>query len=675
MRNSRGMWRNIMVAVVGAPDGSCILTCSNDNTLRIFDLPFPPGPPPGAPLPEMIPAVQVAEGDTVYDFTWFPLMDSNQPPTCLVASSCRDNPIHLWDAFDGSLRGSFRAHNHLDEPVAPHSLAFSPDGSLLLGGFDGAVREFPTERPGRSGHERALRRGSQGQRGLIGCLAFSPRQSLFACGSYGRSLGLYPLEGGGAVAFWPRLPAAPTHLRFSPCGTQLFVGGRKDRHILCWDLRVPDRPLLALPRPVATNQRVTFDLDPSGQFLVSGDTDGFVTVWDTLSPPPGSGDPPELPPLFRFRALRDCVNGTSSGGGDPRTAAGTALGTPGRVIVTSLGTPVIVTSLGTPGRVIVTSLGTPVIVTSLRTLGVVIVASMGTPVTVTSLRTKTPGRVIVTSMGTPVIVTYLGTPGRGIVTSLGTPVIVTSLGTPGRVIVTSLGTPVIVTSLRTLGVVIVASMGTPVTVTSLRTLKPLIVTSLGTPVTVTSLRTLGVVIVTSMGTPVIVASLGTPAMVTALGTLGVAIVTSLRTPGPVVVTSLGTPAIITSPGTLGPVTVTSLRTLRPLTVTSPRTPGWMIVTSTSLGTLKPLIVTSLGTLGLVTVTSLRTPGWVIVTSLSGDTSDCHLAGDTETTDCHLPEDTECHLSGDNGWDTLGDTGIGHPTCAGGDTDCDTPQGQ
>ncbi|KAJ7428873.1 hypothetical protein WISP_00554 [Willisornis vidua] len=65
-----------------------------------------------------------------------------------------------------------------------------------------------------------------------------------------------------------------------------------------------------MERRVATNQRVTFDLDPSGQFLVSGDTDGFVTVWDTLAPPPGPGDPPVLPPRLRFRALRDCVNGT-----------------------------------------------------------------------------------------------------------------------------------------------------------------------------------------------------------------------------------------------------------------------------------------------------------------------------------------------------------------------------
>ncbi|XP_062465088.1 telomerase Cajal body protein 1-like [Pezoporus occidentalis] len=238
-------------------------------------------------------------------------MDSREPQTCLVASSSRDNPVHLWDAFDGTLRGSFRAYNHLEEPVAPHSLTFTPDGSRLLGGCDGSVRIFPTERPGRSHQERALRQGGQGQRGLIGCLAVSPSQPVFACGSYGRSLGLYALEGGGALALWPRLPAAPTHLRFSPDGTRLYAGGRKDTHILCWDLRLPERPLLAMERHVTTNQRVTFDLDPSGRFLVSGDTRGFVTLWDTEGTPPDPGDPPLLAPLLRFRALRDCINGTS----------------------------------------------------------------------------------------------------------------------------------------------------------------------------------------------------------------------------------------------------------------------------------------------------------------------------------------------------------------------------
>ncbi|XP_065715172.1 telomerase Cajal body protein 1 [Patagioenas fasciata] len=300
--------QNFLRGCKWAPDGSCVLTCSDDNALRVFDL--PPRPRPAAPLPPLVPALRVPEGDTVYDFTWFPLMDSNQPHTCLVAASSRDNPIHLWDAFDGTLRGSFRAYSHLDEPVAPHSLTFAPDGRRLLGGFSGSVRLFHTQRPGRDSQERPLRAGGQVQQGLIGCLACSPSQPLLACGSYGRSLGLYPLEGGGALALWLRLPAAPTHLRFSPDGTLLFAGGRKDTHIRCWDLRFPERPLLAVERRVSTNQRVTFDLDPSGRFLVSGDTDGFVTVWDTMSPP-GLGDPPTLPPHLRFRALNDCVNGTS----------------------------------------------------------------------------------------------------------------------------------------------------------------------------------------------------------------------------------------------------------------------------------------------------------------------------------------------------------------------------
>lgn len=41
--------------------------------------------------------------------------------------------------------------------MAPHSLCFSPDGSRLLGGFEGCVRLFHTARPGRGHEHRALR--------------------------------------------------------------------------------------------------------------------------------------------------------------------------------------------------------------------------------------------------------------------------------------------------------------------------------------------------------------------------------------------------------------------------------------------------------------------------------------------------------------------------------------
>lgn len=73
---------------------------------------------------------------------------------CSLASSSRDNPVHVWDAFYGEVRASFRPYNHLDEVTAAHSLSFSPDGTRLYCGFDKTVRVFHTERPGRDCEER-----------------------------------------------------------------------------------------------------------------------------------------------------------------------------------------------------------------------------------------------------------------------------------------------------------------------------------------------------------------------------------------------------------------------------------------------------------------------------------------------------------------------------------------
>ena len=52
-----------------------------------------------------------------------------------------------------------------------------------------------------------------------------------------------------------------THVAFSPDGTKLYSGGRKDPEILCWDLRNPGKILYTMMRQVATNQRIYFDQD------------------------------------------------------------------------------------------------------------------------------------------------------------------------------------------------------------------------------------------------------------------------------------------------------------------------------------------------------------------------------------------------------------------------------
>ncbi|XP_070786007.1 telomerase Cajal body protein 1 [Enoplosus armatus] len=294
-----------------APDGSCILTNSADNVLRVYNLPPEIYSYNWDLLPEMSPVLRMAEGDTIYDYCWYPKMNSLDPDTCFLASSSRDNPVHVWDAFYGELRASFRPYNHLDELTAAHSLCFSPDGTQLYCGFDKTVRVFYTERPGRDCEERPTIVKKQGQSGIISCFGFSPCQSVYACGSYSRCAGLYSCQDGTLLALLPtRHHGGLTHLLFSPDGNYLYTGGRKDPEILCWDLREPDKVVFSLKRNVATNQRIYFDLDPSGRYLLSGDTEGMVSVWDTQTAPP-DGDEELLQPQLRFQTHWDCTNGIS----------------------------------------------------------------------------------------------------------------------------------------------------------------------------------------------------------------------------------------------------------------------------------------------------------------------------------------------------------------------------
>uniref|UniRef100_A0A8C5HLD3 Telomerase Cajal body protein 1 n=1 Tax=Gouania willdenowi TaxID=441366 RepID=A0A8C5HLD3_GOUWI len=294
-----------------APDGSCILTNSADNVLRVFNVPPEIYSYSWDALTEMSPVLRMAEGDTIYDYCWYPKMSSLQPDTCFLASSSRDNPVHVWDAFYGEVRASFRPYNHLDELTAAHSLCFSPDGTQLYCGFDKMVRVFYTERPGRDCEERPTIVKKQGQSGIISCISFSPCQSVYACGSYSRCAGLYSCQDGTMLALLPTLHhGGLTHLLFSPDGNYLYTGGRKDPEILCWDLREPGKVVFSLKRNVSTNQRIYFDLDPSGRYLLSGDTEGVVSVWDTLSASPDANEE-LLQPQRRFQAHWDCTNGIS----------------------------------------------------------------------------------------------------------------------------------------------------------------------------------------------------------------------------------------------------------------------------------------------------------------------------------------------------------------------------
>lgn len=47
--------------------------------------------------------IYVKTATNIYDFCWFPLMNSQEAETCYWISTCQNEPIKIYDAFNGNL--------------------------------------------------------------------------------------------------------------------------------------------------------------------------------------------------------------------------------------------------------------------------------------------------------------------------------------------------------------------------------------------------------------------------------------------------------------------------------------------------------------------------------------------------------------------------------------------
>ncbi|KAH6557638.1 hypothetical protein KP509_1Z102500 [Ceratopteris richardii] len=187
---------NFLKGAKWSPDGSCFLTSSEDCYFRVFDLPSDSDcysctlDDSSIQEDSFSSNLELCEGESIYDFCWYPCMSASVPVTCVFAATTRDHPVHLWDAITGQLRCSYRAYDAMDEITAAYSVAFDASGARLFCGYNKAIRVFDTSRPGREFKQYSNTK--DGQKGIISCLAFNPcNMGVFAAGSYDRTTGVY----------------------------------------------------------------------------------------------------------------------------------------------------------------------------------------------------------------------------------------------------------------------------------------------------------------------------------------------------------------------------------------------------------------------------------------------------------------------------------------------------
>ena len=297
---------NFLKGVKWSPDGSCFLTSSEDNTLRLFSLPENGSDHQESACDEdsYAASIVVSEGESIHDHCWYPYMSASDPVTCVFASTTRDHPIHLWDAASGELRCTYRAYDAVDEITTAFSIAFNPAGTKIFAGYNKCLRVFDVHRPGRDFEQYSTIKGNkEGQSGIIAAIAFCPTHTgMLATGSYSRTTAIYREDNMELLYILHGQEGGLTNVQFSKDGNFLYTGGRKDPYILCWDIRNTVNTVYKLYRSTeTTNQRIFFDIEPGGRHLGTGGQDGLVHIYDLQT---GQW-------ISCFQAASDTINGFS----------------------------------------------------------------------------------------------------------------------------------------------------------------------------------------------------------------------------------------------------------------------------------------------------------------------------------------------------------------------------
>ncbi|HWO25674.1 MAG TPA: hypothetical protein VNO30_43345 [Kofleriaceae bacterium] len=242
-----------VVSAAFGPDGTRVVTASDDGTARIWEAAT--GKPLGAPL---------AHQGIVNSATF-------GPDGARVVTASRDQTARIWDAATGKLLGTLRAHQGWVV-----NAAFSPDGTrVVTASWDKTARVWDAATGEPLGAPLT-------HQGIVNRAAFSPDGTRVVTASLDQTARVWDAATGKLLGTLRAHQGAVNSALFSPDGTRV-VTASSDQTARVWDATT-GKPLGA---PLAHRGIVnSAELSPDGTRVVTASTDQTARVWDAATGKP-----------------------------------------------------------------------------------------------------------------------------------------------------------------------------------------------------------------------------------------------------------------------------------------------------------------------------------------------------------------------------------------------------